>query len=450
MSAPVTSGPDPVADGRRAIEAFEAELARTPKSQRPYEHATMAYRLGLAYAESLAGRPVDNLRRALACYDTAAKIFDPRFDPVEHARVLNAAGAAQRALGDPRRAAASFSEAARLLAGRDRDVERAAALNNLGLALSDVGEAAPAVAAFDEALPLFDTSPEGRRGRAATLVNRGLAYAATGDAAGLSAAVEDYRRALDEIDAAEAPYHWALAHHSLGVALLGLTELDAGAAGELLPQARRALAESLSVFRRTAFPFQYALAKHNLGRAYEADGDVTSLRRALAGYEDALGALDHKEQEAAWRQIFAGLQRVEQALKGSFPGLSRPAHFAALLAESGPAEREALQRERILLLLALPEHRRHAGLVEAAKAMAELEREQLRVLIEAELVLLTELPNEYLEVALQARMEAHRRLSGDVREEADRALDQAVSDALGGPQRVFVRDYLYSLGFERP
>lgn len=451
MTTDVASGPDPVAEGRRAIEAFETELARTSRTQRPYEHATVAYRLGLAYAESPAGVPSENLRRALACYDVAVSIFDARFDPVEHARVLNAAGAAQRALGDARRAATLFEESAQLLAGRGRNDEHAAALNNLGLARTELGQVEPALAAFDGALALFDAgSAEGRRGQAATLLNRGLASATAGNAESLEAALVDYRRAGTDLDAREAPYHWGLLHHSMGVALFGLAQTGAGDRPHLLAEAGQVLAESLTVFTRAAFPFQYALAKHNLGLVHEAAGDVPGLRRALASYEDALGALDPRLQEAAWRQAYASLERVERALGELYPDMSRPAHFAALLAAILPAERDALLRERLMLLLALPEPRRHAGLVEGARAMAMLEREEARALIEAELVVLMELPNEYLEAALQARMDAHRRLEGEAREEADRALDQAVSDALGGPQRVFVRDYLYSLGFERP
>jgi hypothetical protein len=117
-----------VMDAAEAIQALEHALSRTPRAQRPHEHAAIAYRLGLAHAESPVGPPPANLRRALACYEVAADLFDPRFDPVEHARVLNAAGAAHRGLGDQGRAAALFEEASRLLTGRGRDDEQAAAL----------------------------------------------------------------------------------------------------------------------------------------------------------------------------------------------------------------------------------------------------------------------------------------------------------------------------------
>lgn len=444
--------PDPGLGRRQAIEALQADLARTSRAQRPHEHGAIAYRLGLAYAESPDGGPEENLRRALACYEVAAGIFDPRFDPVEHGRVLNAAGAAHRALGDRPRAAGLFEEAARLLAGRQRDDERAAALNNLGLARTELGEIDPAVAAFDAALELFDPgTASGRRGRAATLLNRGQAQAARGGEGGLEAALADYGRARAEVEAGEAPYHWGHLHHSLGVALLGLAELRPGEREHLLEEAPRAFAASMSVFTRTAFPFQHALAKHNLGQAHLVAGGVADLRRALACFEDAVDGFDPELHGPAWRQAYAGLRRAEEALEAWYPGTSRPEHFAVLLATSEPDQCAGLLRERLMRLLALPELRRHAALVETAMAIARLDREAARAVIAAELEVLMELPNDYLEAALRARVEAHRRLPDEEeREEADRALDQAVADALGGPQRVFVRDFLYSLGFERP
>ena len=73
------------------------------------------------------------------------------------------------------------------------------------------------------------------------------------------------------------------------------------------------------------------------------------------------------------------------------------------------------------------------------------------MVMEAELSVLIELPSDQLETGLRARLDAHRRLADeDVREEADRSFDQAVSDALQGPQRIAVRDFLYSTGWERP
>jgi tetratricopeptide (TPR) repeat protein len=434
-----------------AIEALEAQLAATPRAARPHEYAAVAYRLGLAYAESTLGAPADNLRKALAFYEAAGEVFDPRFDPVEHARVLNAAGAAHRALGDRRRAARLFAEASRLLEGRGRDAERAAALNNLGLVRTELGELALAVEACDLAVELFDTaSDEGRRGRAATLHSRGQAHAATGTEEGLETALDDFEQAREGVDPDEAPYHFGLIHHSIGVAFSSLAALRQTERERLLKEAIDAFDESLTVFTRSAFPYQHALAKHNVGLAWANLGGVANLRRALASFEDAVGMLDPRCHGDAWRQAYASLSRAEEQLEPSFPGMTRATHFAALLAGVKPEEQRRLLRERFTGVLALPDPRRRAILTELALATAQLEEDRTHAVIEAELAALMELPPEGLDAALRARVDAHRKLGGDIQERADRALDAAIGAALGGPQRIYVRDFLYSLGWERP
>ena len=450
-------------DPRSAIEALEAQLAATPRALRPYEHAALAYRLGLAYAENPVGSRVELLRKALACFDVAAGIFDPRFDPTEHARVLNAAGASHRALGDRRKSAELFEKAATLLEGRDRDDERAAALNNLGLVRSELGQLEEAVSAFDAAAPLFDTTTaDGRRGVVATLHNRGLAHSALGTEEGLEAALADFDEAQEDLDADEAPYHHGLLHHSIGSAYSALANLRPKERSRLLEEAVRAFGESLTVFSRVAFPYQHALAKHNLGLAQAAlaavaaeevggggRGRLQNLRRALANFEDAVAMLDTRLHADAWKQAFASLNRVEEQLAAEVPGASRVDHFATLLASTSDEERHALLRERIMRLLALPEPRNRSALAELAAASVRVGRNG-GLIMEAELALIMELPHENQEIALRARFDAHRQFGAEEREEADRALDAAIGAALGAPQRIFVRDYLYSVGWERP
>lgn len=450
-------------DPRGAIEGLEAQLKSTPRALRPYEHAAVAYRLGLAYAENPVGSRGEMLRKALACFDVAAAIFDPRFDPVEHARVLNAAGASQRALGDRRKAAELFAKAAELFEGRDRDDERAAALNNLGLARSELGEIEGAVSAFDGAAVLFDaTTAEGRRGVVATLLNRGQAHAALGTEEGLEAALEDYDQAQGDLDADEAPYHYALVHHSAGSAYSALASRRPAERHRLLEEAVRAFGESLTVFTRSAFPYQHALAKYNLGLAQAGlaevagqemggggKGRLQNLRRALANFEDAVALLDTRLHADAWKQAFASLSRVEEQLGGEIAGASRADHFAALLAFTTEEERYALLRERLLRLIALPEPRNRNALTELSVATVRVGRNG-GLIMEAELTLVMELPIENQEIALKAIFDAHATLGDEEREEADRALDAAIGAALGAPQRIFVRDYLYSLGWERP
>jgi tetratricopeptide (TPR) repeat protein len=442
---------DPIAERQAAIASLEEQLAKTPRASRPYEHAALAYRLGLAYSESPVGAPADGLRKALACYEVAAAIFSPEMDPVEHARVLNAAGAAHRALGDRRRAVKLFEDAVRLFEGHDRDGEHAAALNNLGLTRTELGEPKEAIVAFDLAIDLFDpSSPDGARGRVAALDNRGRAHSALGTEEGLEAALADFEEARNDIDPEEAPYHNGLVAHSLGVTFSALASLRSPGEEErtrFLQEATRAFGESLEVFTRTAFPFQHALAKYNLGMAWLAMGGITNLRRALACFEDSVGIFDTRIHADAWRQAYASLERVEKELEPLAPGLTRAEHFAALAADVPREEREALVTGRILRLLSQP----YAGqpLGELSMAIGKLGDEGSQV-IEAELDTIMQITIEGQEVFLQALFDAHSQLHGEEREAADRALDKAIGEALGGPQRIFVRDFLYARGWDRP
>jgi len=102
-----------VSEREQVIRDLEEQLAKASRGNKPYEHAALSYRLGLAYAEST-GTGGEGLRKALTHFDVAAAIFDPRFDPVEHARVLNAAGAAHRGLGNRKKAASLFEQAINL------------------------------------------------------------------------------------------------------------------------------------------------------------------------------------------------------------------------------------------------------------------------------------------------------------------------------------------------
>lgn len=428
-----------------------AQLAGTPRGARPYEHAAIAYRLGMAYAESPVGSREQQLRKALAAFDVAGAIFDPRFDPVEHARVLNGAGAVHRALGDRRKAVSLFSKAAELFEGRDREDEQAGALSNVGLVRTELGEPDAAIEAFDRALPLYDTtSDSGRRGWLSTVLNRGQAHAAKGTAEGLEAALADYETAEAELDIDEAPYHYALLQHSVGVACSALAGLRPDERHRLLEEAVTAFQESITVFNRNDFPYQHALAKHNLGLAHAGLGGTAALRRALAAFEDAVGMLDPRVHADAWKQTFASLTRVEEQLGEKFPGVSRAAHFAATLAEAGEDDQRMVLRERLFRLLDLPEPRRRSALAELDLAIAQLGPPVAQAVIATELNIIIEMPVDRQDPALRARFDAHRQLAGDERDEADRALDDAIGWAIEGPQRVQVRDFFYSLGWVRP
>jgi len=438
-------------DHKAAIEDLERQLAKTPRASRPHEHAVLAYRLGLAYAESPAGNPADNLRRALAYYDVAAAIFDPRFEPVQHARVLNAAGAAHRGLGDRRKAAELFEKAVALFAEGGTENERAAAYNNLGLCRSEMGQPDAGVEAFNEAIKLFDSyTDEGKRGIMSTLHNRGQAHTALGTEAGLEAALADFEEARGMIDPDENPLHYGMVEHSVGVTCSALAKASGDGRSAFLQEAIRAFNNSLQVFTRTAFPFYYALVKHNQGLAHESLAGAANLRRALACFEDALAVFDTRLHADAWKQAYASLERVEKQLNAGEPK-TRIDHFAALLAVAPLEERTVLVRERMFRLLAQAEPRRTTSVAEVARAVGLLGFDDGRKVYESIMKLVIELPQEAQSVSLRAIIAGHASIEDEEqREDADRSLDQAIGDALGGPQRVSVRDFLEGEGWVRP
>lgn len=437
-------------DEAASIAALEERIAAVDPTRDRHEHAALAYRVGLAHAELPAGDRRQNLETALRWYERALAGFDVRFDPVSHARVLNALGAAVRGLGRTERAADLFARAGELLRHRGRDDERAACLNNLGLARSEMGQVDEARTVLDEAVHLFDTShAEGRRGAAATLVNLGMAVGSVGTVRAQREAMEAYERAVAALGDDDAPYHRALARHAGGVAAMSVAALEPASARDSLDVAVRSFEDSLVYFSRSGFPFQHSLAKHNLGRALLARGGEKDLLRALASVEDAAGVLDPRIHQVEWGQAMVTLGLIEEALAHGSPGRSRRDHFVALFELCETEERSALLRDRLARLLAMPPDARHSMLREAAAASLR-SHDQGKAYVTVELTVLATLPNEHLEAALEARLDAHAHLSPDRREDADRALDQAVGDALNGPQRVFVRDFLSARGFERP
>ena len=438
-------------DHKAVIAALEKQLAATSRASRPHEHAVIAYRLGLAYAESPAGNPSEGLRRALAYYDVAAAIFDPRFEPLFHARVLNAAGAAHRSLGDRRKAADLFEKAVALFAEGGTDNERAAAYNNLGLCRTELGQPELGVEAFNEAVVLFDAyTDEGKRGVISTLHNRGQAHTSMGTEESLEAALADFEEARGMIDPDQNPLHHGMVEQSVGVTCSALANLSADGRSAFLQEAIRAFNNSLMTFTRTDFPYYHAVVKHNLGLAYENLGGTTNQRRALAAFEDALAVLDTRLHADAWRQAYGSLERVEKELNAK-EQKTRPDHFAALLAVVGADDRMTLVRERMFRLLTLPEPRRTSSIAELVRAIGLLGFDGGRKVYEALVKLVIELPQDTQALALKAIIAAHASIEDeDVRLDADRAVDQAIGDALGGPQRVAVRDFMASEGWDRP
>ncbi|MBA3303049.1 MAG: hypothetical protein H0U26_04170 [Acidimicrobiia bacterium] len=435
-----------------AIARLETDLGATPKATKPYEHALLAHRLGVAYAEAFAGRPEEQLRRALACFDVAATLLDPRFHPVEHARVLTAAGSARRSLGEPAAALDLFSRAVDVAGDRAGGDEAAAMVNNTGLALLELGDLPGAIERFDAAIAGFGTdTPDGRRGRTSALHNRGLARAASGRSADLAAALCDYDAASSGVAFDEAPLHHGLVQHSRGVAAAALADAeDAPDGSEVYRQAAiGAFTAALDVFGWPDHPIQHGIASFNAGRMWARSDLVDQLRRALLSFEDAVTAFDPRHQPAPWRQAYDALLATEARLAPDHAGWTRTDHLLAML-DSDPERAPRLVRGRLARWLPLPAAARNAavnGYVGAAvREGGDIGTGALVHL----LATVMELPLEAQAVVLDALLAVRATADSDGRDRIDLLVDRAVGEAVVGPQRVFVRDHLVAGGFERP
>ncbi|MFN2388968.1 MAG: tetratricopeptide repeat protein [Actinomycetota bacterium] len=438
---PVAATADDQADVARAtIARLEEQLRKTPKVRR-FERGVLRYNLGLAWSEIPTGDRAINLSRSVASLQKAVDLFDPGGRPIEHARAQNALGTALRELGSRDEAADAFRRAAELVPVEVNPGEHGAALNNLGLVHADLGRADEAVEAFTAALEAF-AGNEFLRQRIAVLINLGQALAASLEPERLRAGLERYEQALDLTDPQEHPYQWGLVNHSIGVAYTGIDEPG---------KAIAAFTDALRVFSRHRWPFQHALTKNNLGLAHAQIGDVPSLRRAVAAYEDALQVLDVRLHREQWEQAYGNLQLAEQALEQAGEKGTRAEHFARLAAEEeGDETLLDLLRERLRDRTVLPEPQRTQALGELDHAILGLDEDAATKVSAAWLNVLMELPHDQFVAGLAARMAVHRSIDDAARERAIRILDRVIGEELLAPQRIRVRDTLYEMGYERP
>lgn len=444
----------PVADEAASIARLEAELVATPRETKPYEHALVAHRLGLARAEAASGSS-DDLRRSLANFDAAAALLDPRYHPVEHGRVLTAAGSVRRSLGEPDRALELFARAGRVTTGRVGNDEAAAMHNNIGLALLEVGDHLRAIERFDQALALFDVgSAEGRRGVAAALHNRGLARAASGRPADLVDAIADHDLALEAVSFEEAPLHHGLVHQSRGVAAAAMAAVDlqAGdpdAAAMWREAATASFTSALDVFTWPDHAVHHGIVSYNVGRMRAAGASIVERRQAVVCFEDAVMAFDPRRHAAPRRQAYEALAEAEQLLAIDHPGWTRTDHLVALL-HADPDGAQRLIRRRLVRWLAAPLPARDAALADLVRAIMRAEWATGSGALVLLLSTVLELPLEAQTAVFDALVTVRSAADSSGREIIDRLVDRAIGDALNGPQRVFVRDHLTSGGFERP
>jgi len=440
-----------------SVAALKARFESIDRSTDALQWAAAAYRLGMATAEQPTAHPELNLRDALGLYQQAAEVLTVQRAPVEHARILNAAGSAHRMLGDPSTASRLFREALGLMSGKGVDVEEASVLNNLGLVLTEGGRLDEAVEAFAlslEKLPSLDMLPgeddEQIRTMLATKHNLGQVHLARGGVDGCDAAIAVLSDAASTAGGTQASMHTAMIDHTLGIAWKAKAGIDPSGSDHCLDEAISAFERCLTIFTSVGFPMQHAIAKHNLGHAYAGRVDVASLQRALAYYEDSLNIFDPRLHQPQWQEAFANAEAVERRLEVAVPGATRADHIATLAGSMDDDERLMFLRQRLIQMERLPKTNQLERLTAMSYAIITQPAASFVASIRTIITVLMELPETLLESALESQLAAHAMLDNHDQRAADFILDEAINALLFGPQRIRVRDMLEDIGWDRP
>lgn len=429
------------------VNAFKA----MDRAANPGAWAVAAYRAGFATAEQPAANPAENQRIALAFYEQASEVLTSERAPLEHARILNAAASAHRMLGNAPKALRLFADATVLMRGRASAGEEASVLNNLSLALTEAGQLDEAIESFTRTCEILpNETEEHTRTLLTTKHNLAQAYLAKGELAGCDSAIAELTEAEELARSGDTAMHLAMIWHTLGVAYKAKSTLVGEASEALLGEAANYFERCLTIFTSVGFPYQHAIAKHNLGHALAGLQDVASLQRALAYYEDAMNIFDPRLHKAQWQEAFANAEAVEQRLAVEVPRANRADHTAALVGSMDEIERLAFLRQRLAQLERLPEKKRLDRLTGFAYAVVTQPPDSFVAILRTMIMVLMELPEPMLQAALRAQLAAHALLDPHDQRASDFVLDEVINLQLFGPQRIRVRDILEEIGWNRP
>ena len=239
---------------RRAIACYEAALRVYTEADFPSDLAGTQGNLGNAYAKLPTGDRGDNLRRAIACYEAALRVYTEADFPSDWARTQIYLGIAYWSLpaGDRgenlRRAIACYESALRVYTESDFPSDWARTQIYLGIAYWGL--------------------PAGDRGE------------------NLRRAIACYESALRVYTESDFPSDWATAQNNLGIAYWGL---PAGDRGENLRRAIACYESALRVRTESDFPSDWAMPQNNLGLALrelgKLDESMHAFEFAARGFE---------------------------------------------------------------------------------------------------------------------------------------------------------------------
>ncbi len=282
--------------------------------------------LGKAYNSLPTGNRGTNVQNAIACHETALKVYTEGDFPADWAATQNYLGVAYAGLSTGDRSAnvlkaiACYEAALSVCTERDLPEQWARTQQNLGFAFLN-----PATvdrgANLEKAIPCFEAALRVRTETdfpyewATTKNGLGVAYLLlrTGNRnANLQKAIACWEAALRVYTEPDFAVDWALVQNNLGAAY---KELDAGNCGVNLQKAIACRTAALRVYTERDFPMHWAITQNNLGAAYkelDAGNCGVNLQKAIACFEAALRGFEVcglTEEASRVKQLLARLRK---------------------------------------------------------------------------------------------------------------------------------------------
>jgi CHAT domain-containing protein/tetratricopeptide (TPR) repeat protein len=306
--------PEQAENLQKAIECYQKTLTVYTPATSPLQYAATQNNLAAVYFTLPGGERRENLLKVIECCHRALIVYTPEADPPQFAATQHSLGMAYAALPsiamgaitasgttsdrvqNLRKAIDCFQQALRFRSRQLTPQDFADTQNNLGAVYTSLpsGDRAEnlrkAIECYRQVLAVYTLSNAPKM-YAAAQSSLGLALVALpgGDRAeNLQKAIECYRHALVIYTSEEEPLQYAAAQNNLGMAYAAL---PTGDRLENLDTAFECYQQALRFRTPQATPLEYAATQHNLGSVYYSlpRGErLQNLRKAIEIYQEAL------------------------------------------------------------------------------------------------------------------------------------------------------------------
>ena len=389
-------------DRRGAVNVADlsARLADADIAVDPDGWALAAYRLAVARSELATDR--SELETCIDILDKAARILTVDRAPLEHGRIMTAAGNCYRSAGRPDLAVPPLRrQPTRSAAGRNRwrrrqrgptwawpgprqEIRPGRSMPSTG------GSTCSSVRSPAAAGP---TRPGGHSARRWSTGPRPGQAAATDEA--LASALADYDTAIATLGA-ESPQTGLAWHGRASVLLEQATRLPTGGHADLVTDAITAIEHALAVFSANAFPFQHAIARHSMAVA----PSPPRIRRG-SGPRRPQRRIGHRGvRSPSASGPMADRERHPVRSGGTAGPRSRIGAVVDLLVAVDEAERVQILRDRLTRLSGAPDVRVAADLERLCGALTTVDGDGYRSVVESLISVLMELPDRILGTGL--------------------------------------------------